>query len=161
MTTPTTMAHRATVAQLAQYHGWTRGAELGTGHGHLAEYLLVACPDLYLITVDTFTRPAWKAAAETRLARFGARVRIVEAQSVEAAREVPDQSLDFVFIDAGHSYAAVAADIAAWRRTVTRGGWLGGHDYHASCPGVIRAVSEAFDAASVQHHRGWVWGVRV
>jgi predicted O-methyltransferase YrrM len=147
--------HRAVFAAIVAREGYTRGAELGTGHGHLAARLLAACPSLELLTVDCFSRPAWRAAAEARLAPFGSRVRLVVASTIEASWGVPDGSLDFVFVDAGHTYAAVKADLAAWRPKVRRGGWFGGHDYHPAFPGVQRAVDEAFGL--VQLSDGWIW----
>src|SRR5690606_11229810 len=53
----------------------------------------------------------------------------VKARSVAAAKHVPDGSLDFVYIDADHSYAGVRADIAAWRPKIRAGGIIAGHDY--------------------------------
>ena len=67
--------------------------------------------------------------------------------SWEVAAHYPDESLDFVFIDAYHSYECVSRDIDAWRPKVKRGGLLAGHDYiHWQSPefGVVRAVNERF-----------------
>jgi SAM-dependent methyltransferase len=73
-----------------------------------------------------------------------------EMLSVEASKRYADASLDFVFIDADHSYAAVARDIDAWRPKVKPGGWLSGHDF---CQwvgfGVIEAVTERFPRIEV------------
>jgi len=49
--------------------------------------------------------------------------------SVDAAATYPDNSLDFVFIDADHNYEPVLQDITAWLPKVKVGGILGGHDY--------------------------------
>jgi hypothetical protein len=68
-----------------------------------------------------------------------------------AASLFRDRSVDFVFIDADHSYEAVRRDILAWLPKVKVGGTLAGHDYEPYYPGVIRAVDELFpgrDAAS-------------
>jgi hypothetical protein len=64
--------------------------------------------------------------------------------SVEAARRFEDQSLDFVFIDARHTFEAVCDDLAAWWPKIKPGGLIAGHEYvHA--PGV-RAAVDAFVA---------------
>ena len=76
--------------------------------------------------------------------QFRERCTVHQCTTVEAAERIPDDSLDFVFIDAGHSYEAVTADIRAWWPKVKVGGWFGGHDYHEHHPGVIRAVTERF-----------------
>ena len=52
----------------------------------------------------------------------------IRLTSVAAAAAFSDASLDFVFIDADHSYAATKADIEAWRSKVRPGGILCGHD---------------------------------
>lgn len=65
--------------------------------------------------------------------------------SWDAAALYPDESLDFVYLDAGHDYADVHKDIDAWRLKVKSGGILAGHDYTVEFPGVIQAVNETFD----------------
>jgi beta-1,4-mannosyl-glycoprotein beta-1,4-N-acetylglucosaminyltransferase len=67
----------------------------------------------------------------------------VQAISWEAAELYPDESLDFVFIDAAHDYESVKKDIAAWYPKVKRTGIIAGHDYHNSV-GVASAVHEFF-----------------
>jgi predicted O-methyltransferase YrrM len=66
---------------------------------------------------------------------------------------------DFIFIDADHSYEAVRADIAAWRRRLVPGGLIAGHDYDAHWPGVMRAVDEAYPGRL--RGAGSIWYVRV
>ena len=65
----------------------------------------------------------------------------VKEWSDKAAARYQDRSLDFVFIDAGHAYENVSADIRAWLPKVKPGGAIGGHDY-PSAEGVRRAVQE-------------------
>lgn len=60
--------------------------------------------------------------------------------SVEAAGHVVDESLDFVFIDAIHSFEAVSSDLNAWFPKVRRGGLVAGHD--VSWSGVREAVEQ-------------------
>ena len=63
--------------------------------------------------------------------------------SVEAANLYPDNSIDFVFIDACHDYECVLADIRAWYPKVRPTGYIAGHDYkHPNHPGVEQAVRE-------------------
>ena len=49
--------------------------------------------------------------------------------SVKASEAFSDGSLDFVFLDADHSYKGVKRDIEAWLPKVKPGGLLCGHDY--------------------------------
>lgn len=66
---------------------------------------------------------------------------VVKDDSAKAAVRFEDASVDFVFIDANHSYEHVKADIEAWRPKVRVGGMLAGHDYGEPC-GVKQAVDE-------------------
>jgi cephalosporin hydroxylase len=68
-------------------------------------------------------------------------VRVIQKESTKAAADFADQSLDFVFIDANHSYEHVKADIEAWKPKMKVGGMLSGHDYGEPC-GVKQAVDE-------------------
>jgi len=79
--------------------------------------------------------------AKLRLAPY--KTTIVRKLSTDAAMDFGDESLDFVYIDADHSYNAVKEDIAAWAPKVRRGGIVAGHDYYytrAGNIGVIAAV---------------------
>ena len=49
--------------------------------------------------------------------------------TTQAASNFADGSVDFVFIDADHSYEAVKQDIQTWLPKVRHGGVLAGHDY--------------------------------
>lgn len=60
--------------------------------------------------------------------------------SLAAAELVAPGCLDLVYIDGNHAYAAVYADITAWRPKLKPGGWLAGHDWSTAYPGVARAV---------------------
>lgn len=66
----------------------------------------------------------------------------IRLPSLEAAKLYPNNSLDFVFIDAAHDYINVDADIKAWLPKVKSGGILAGHDINFD--GVAQAVKENF-----------------
>jgi len=73
-------------------------------------------------------------------------VQIVNEWSMKAVKRFADESLDFIYIDANHSYGYVKEDIREWSKKVKKGGVVSGHDYvneHAGIPfGVKRAVNE-------------------
>ena len=48
--------------------------------------------------------------------------------------------MDFVFIDAGHSFDDAARDIIEWAKKVRKGGIVSGHDYTHVRGGVKDAV---------------------
>ena len=70
-------------------------------------------------------------------------VTALRMESLDAASEFEDGSLDFVFIDASHDYENVIADIVAWYPKVKEGGVISGHDY-PTWEGVKKAVNEYF-----------------
>ena len=150
--------HRETFTALVRGMKWTRGAELGVDKGILFGMLLRECPDLHLIGVDLFPDRLRSSRAFDYAARWADRSKLIEGDTVSAASHVADRSLDFVFIDADHSYTSVRKDIEAWRSKVKPGGWLGGHDYNHKFPGVVRAVDFAF-GRSVITLPGSIWSV--
>ena len=86
--------------------------------------------------------------------------------SVDAAKFFDGPVLDFVFIDADHSYEGCRSDIRAWRGNIKPGGILGGHDYALPTHpkfGVKRAVDEAVDKYGWRLDLGenYTWFVRL
>lgn len=135
------------LAHLVNEHQWRRGAELGLRNGTTFNHVLQHCPELTLIGVDCWAdglghQRVQLAEQRTRdgAARFGQRAVIIKDWTVPAAAQVPDGSLDFIFIDADHSEAAVRADVQAWRPKVRPGGWIIGHDIN--WPSVKSAVND-------------------
>jgi predicted O-methyltransferase YrrM len=80
---------------------------------------------------------------------------LVIARSTEAATRFDDASLDWIFIDADHSYEAVVADIRAWTRKLKPGGLMSGHDFGQR--GVMDAVYHSFQTPS---YDGNIWHTR-
>ncbi len=66
----------------------------------------------------------------------------IQNTSVNAAKLFDDNSIDFVYIDAEHTYDAVKQDIKNWMPKLTEFGIIAGHDYHQSWTEVIKAVNE-------------------
>lgn len=66
----------------------------------------------------------------------------IEDMSADASAMFEDGTLDFVYIDALHTYEAVKHDLLLWGPKVKKGGFIGGHDYRKKFPGVIKAVKE-------------------
>lgn len=140
------------VAGIARALGWRSGAELGVKRGHFSLYLVDHVPGLRMIAVDTWAngpgvseryRHYRHAANFTRFCERaeGRPIEIRRALTHEAARDCPDRSLDFVFIDASHDYDSVLRDIDDW--TPKARDMVLGHDWDE--PGVRRAVVGRFD----------------
>lgn len=62
----------------------------------------------------------------------------------EAVDSFEDNSVDFCYIDAVHTYGALKKDILNYLPKIKKGGWIGGHDYNDTFKGVIQAVDERF-----------------
>jgi predicted O-methyltransferase YrrM len=142
------MKNRIELAKYFAEKGFTIGAEIGVYKGEYAEILFKNIPDLKLICIDSWAQgrriPA-KAEAISRLSPYKDRLVIGHCTSLEGVKYADDNSLDFVFIDAGHSYEDVKADINAWTPKVRSGGIVSGHDYYefpSGRGGVIPAVNE-------------------
>ncbi len=56
-----------------------------------------------------------------------ANIRLIAAESVDAAKQFADNSVWCAFIDAGHLHDLVEADCRAWMPKVSH--WLAGHDF--------------------------------
>ena len=54
---------------------------------------------------------------------------LIRETSMGALNSIPDESLDFVYIDGNHSISYIVADIYEWSRKVKKGGCVSGHDY--------------------------------
>lgn len=57
------------------------------------------------------------------------RINVIRSYSNVAFKSYTDSSLDFVFIDAHHTYESVKEDINCWYSKLKIGGILAGHDY--------------------------------
>lgn len=142
------------------------GAEIGIWRGRLS-WLLLSRPDLTLFMVDNWKgipelahlgygdehQPENKAVAMEKTDFAADRRHILHLDSTKAAETVDDGSLDFVFIDADHSYGGVSSDIKVWSPKLRAGCLLGGHDYANENAGTEADVKRAVDEAAVAF--GW------
>jgi len=151
------------IKRLAGKHN-VRGAEIGVERGKTARRLLqqpniieYLCVDLWAYDkfyAETAKHKDTSSVYHNRNFRqfleiascHADKVRIITAQSYRAAKIIPNDYFDFVFIDADHSYERVRDDIRIWRQKVKHGGFLCGHDWgDARFPGVKAAVTQSFE----------------
>ena len=82
---------------------------------------------------------------------------IVE-DSWKAAERIPDNYIDFLFIDADHSYESVKKDISAWYPKVKSGGIVSGHDWNTK-GGVRPAVIECIPGRKINVTECNIWWI--
>ncbi len=81
---------------------------------------------------------------------------IIKDTSHNAANQFQNNSIDYIMLDAGHSYEDVRDDIRLWYNKVKPGGTISGDDYGGSFfPGVTRAVNEFFYDQCTIGFRNW------
>jgi hypothetical protein len=140
------------------FHGL--GVEVGVADGDYAEVILsnpevrkLYGIDLYLPHpgYSDYTRGTtfnkMKRHATEKLAKFGPKHRFMFDFSMDAVKYFEDESLDFVYIDADHSYKTCLEDITEWAKKVKSGGIVCGDDYEERRSsdiryGVIHAVND-------------------
>ena len=144
--------------------------EIGVFHGRstcfLAEMIKQSGKNIVLDVVDTFSGNSAEALPGTgyyeiflnhiRAAGLREFVNINQMTSTAASKLYQNFSLDFVFIDADHSYEAVSEDLSHWKIKVKPGGYLAGHDYDVTLLGVVGAVDEHFPNHQFYPPRCWV-----
>lgn len=121
-----------------------------------------------VITVDNFTWNPWglvpaahQALTRRVLAPFlrSGQVEIAAQGSEDFFTNYVGPPPSLVFIDGDHSYETVSQDIAGAKRMGAK--VIGGHDYVAEIPGVLRAVEEHFPGATHRAGTAWMWGLNL
>jgi len=140
------------------------GAEIGVWKGQFTYQILSRLPDIE----KYYCVDPWKMYSDYRKAvkgkthleanydeiyevfkhrnrKFRKKINILRMMGEQALNKVPDNHLDFVFIDGNHSYKYVKQDIIGWSKKVKPGGLISGHDYgrnqHSDIE-VTKAVNE-------------------
>jgi glycosyltransferase involved in cell wall biosynthesis len=81
---------------------------------------------------------------------------IIKDTSYNASNQFSNNSIDFIMIDAGHTYDDVKDDIKIWYNKIKPGGIISGDDYGGSFfPGVTKAVDEFFYNQCTIGFRNW------
>ena len=137
---------RKRLVQLFGEHGLTEGAEIGVDRGRFSEYMFKVIPDLHLYCVDPWR---WKLRGESRYNSTVTRLTdrnatIIRKDAMDARYDVPDESLDFVYIDGDHLFDAVVQDIIAWMPKIKLGGIMALHDYHTEVGADVMMAINAY-----------------
>lgn len=152
---------RKNMYELFAQLGFKVGCEVGVFRGRNARQMFRDIPGLKLYAVEPFAHDAYSTRPreqeryernrrETYERLKGRDVIMIEKFSEDAVRDIPYDSLDFVYIDADHSYDYVMLDIILWARRVRKGGIVSGHDY--ILPGAFRDKHDINIRQAVDHY---------
>jgi hypothetical protein len=151
--------NRDDLGELFRELGFTRGAEIGVCCGDFSEQLCKDIPGLHLICIDPWivyenyfdymiqdTLNEAYGMAQEKLKNYDCE--LVRKFSMDAVKDIPDGSLDFVYIDGNHSLDNVINDLTQWSRKVRKDGIVSGHDYR-SLPRRYRLHFQVVEAVNV------------
>lgn len=148
------------------------GCWLGKSFAFLCQEVTKSGKDIHLYAVDNWagspcdgldrTAREYNASAKPLFLRFEENIRpfaerlktsatAITGDSAESACKFENHSLDFVFIDADHSYEAVKRDVLSWFPKMKPGGVIAGHDYNRDS--VHNAVRDAFESIGIVKSR--------
>ena len=140
-----TLKKKGEIPLVLQEEDMRVGVEIGVFRGGFSNWVLSnwpACTKYYMVDLwsaqdnyrqmdNATTSKNLEGMEEARrnVARFGTKAVLVRKSSVEAAAQFEDASIDFVYLDARHTYDAVMEDLEAWWPKVRPGGIVAGEDY--------------------------------
>lgn len=84
----------------------------------------------------------FRGAFEKNLKNWGLNgmVQVIESDSIKAAEQFKDESIDFLFLDSCHEYTFVLNELLQWLPKMKKNSIIAGHDYPSD--GIRRAVAE-------------------
>lgn len=158
---------RAKIADILHAYNLRKGVgvEIGVKRGEFSKVLLESWDCESLILVDAWEQQPNNVYDETNvhnhhddylkcmtaLEPYKGRFHVMRGLSHEVVKDINDETLDFVYIDANHSYDAVKQDLHDWYPKLKPGGIIAGDDYtinsietfgNNSVFGVKKAVDE-------------------
>jgi DNA-dependent RNA polymerase auxiliary subunit epsilon len=142
------------------------GCEIGTERGRYAQKIAVVSDKLFCIDLwrsydnyrqhvtDSYYQEIFED-AKKRLSKYN--VEFIRKDSLEAVLDFENESLDFVYLDANHSYQYIKGDLCLWYTKVKKGGVVSGHDFVKDREGfgVKRAVLEFCEAIPIEELTIW------
>jgi hypothetical protein len=117
-----------TAADIARELSAKTGAEIGVWRGAFSMRLCMDVPGLHLKCIDPWL--GFRRNSQAKMDHYfdltqhrlrPHKVEIIRKTSVEAVQDVPDKSLDFVYIDAMHEFDHVMIDLIMWAGKVREG----------------------------------------
>lgn len=142
-----TIASRKDLARYFKELDYKVGAEVGVDAGAYSEILCQENPGLKLYCIDIWDLDAG-GSRQMRLRKYAEAKKVlaqydttlIKKYSADALNDFENNSLDFVYIDAGHTFDEVMMDIISWTKKVKKGGIVSGHDYLPNARDVLVVV---------------------
>jgi hypothetical protein len=154
---------RVTLAELFRELGYKEGAEIGVREGEYSKILCEKNPGVKLHCVDPWEGyPGYRDIEAENFSTIEQTARrilasydcnFIKKYSMDALKDIPDRSLDFVYIDANHDIRHVIDDVSDWANKVKKGGIVAGHDYVIAPPRSRAHVLYAMQAFTLS------WGI--
>jgi len=131
------------------------GAWFGKSTNYLAERIKESKKNIQFTTVDTWKGTDDESLHQTIVAAYSGDIyydfidntalsnnygtfETIKDTSENASKQFPLNSIDYIMIDAGHSYDSLIGDLKNWYHKVKPGGYISGDDY-----GVFSGVTQA------------------
>jgi hypothetical protein len=111
--------------------------ETGRFFGVSTELLALLRPKAVIYSVDLFP----KSEAALRLQPYE-NVRLLDTDTLSAAAQMGDASVDFLYIDTDHEFQTTTQELRTWIPKLKPTSVLGGHDYCADWLGVVISVMD-------------------
>jgi hypothetical protein len=140
--------HRHELADILEAENKTTGLEVGVKQGAFANTMLSRwkqCQKYILLdpwehqehykdlaNVDQETQNQFMQQTMEKMKPFkekGVEIKLIRDYSSNGHKEIPDDSLDFIYIDARHDYKAMAEDLEWMWPKLKKGGIFAGHDF--------------------------------
>ena len=152
--------------------GLNKGAEIGVRKGEFSKILCEQNPNLEIYCVDSWgiddnrygnRHNRYYETAKKMLSPFNATM--IPKFSMDALEDFEDESLDFVYIDANHTFDFCCPDIIFWSKKVRPGGIISGHDYYNHHRGGVVKAVDAYTHChkidpwyvTVEKHPSFLW----
>jgi predicted O-methyltransferase YrrM len=151
--------------------------EIGTWFGkstnYLAQKIRESKKNINLVAIDTFKGTDTEVLHKTIVNQFDGDIffefvdntiqtnnydtfDVIKDTSQNASKTFSNSSVDFLMLDAGHTYDEVKLDLHTWYHKIKSGGIISGDDYGTNVfPEVTQAVNEYFYSQVSQHQ--WCW----
>ena len=131
------------LANLINEQEWETGLELGVKDGKTIWHILKFCPKIFMYGIDCW-EPVQNANGDesklyddwnhqryykdAKIRAVKGRAKLIKGYTQDVHNQIPDNSLDFIFVDADHSHDAVKKDIELYKPKLKPTGVMLGHN---------------------------------